>query len=140
MDKGTGLIYSALNSHCFVLRHVFFQPRYLQYSMRLSLNADGLSQLPIQGTELQDLVSVFQLSFVEELPVTAAVVETSKDDTLARVYKHIKEGYSLANLHNNNRSFSTNKKTTFLQIKVAYCGDLRHPGMVKMKVVAQSAI
>ena len=130
MDKGTGLIYSALNSHCFVLRHVFFQPRYLQYSMRLSLNADGLSQLPIQGTELQDLVSVFQLSFVEELPVTAAVVETSKDDTLARVYKYIKEGYGLANLHNNN----------FLQIKVAYCGDLRHPGMVKMKVVAQSAI
>ena len=49
-------------------------------------NADCLSRLPIQGTmELEDPSTVFQVSFVEELPVIAADIarETNKDTTLA---------------------------------------------------------
>ena len=52
-------------------------------------NADGLSRLPIQGsTALEYPVSVFQLSFVDELPMTASEIadETSRDETLATVY------------------------------------------------------
>ena len=52
-------------------------------------NADGLSRLPIEGSEeLEDPVAMFQVSFVEELPVTATDIarETSRDTILAKVY------------------------------------------------------
>ena len=59
-------------------------------------NADCLSRLPIQGnTEFEDPKLVFQVMFVEELPVTAVDIakETSKDATLANVYHNVMEGW-----------------------------------------------
>jgi len=48
-------------------------------------NADGLSQLPIEGSKgLEDPVYIFQLSFLEDLPVTAVEIaaETGRDSLL----------------------------------------------------------
>ena len=57
-------------------------------SSKAHANADCLSRLPIQGdTELEDPVTVFQVSYVDELPVTAQDIAqaTSKDPVLVKV-------------------------------------------------------
>ena len=120
------------------------------------VNADGLSRLPIQGsTELQDPVSVFQLSFVEELPVTAAeiAVETSKDDTLARVYQYVMEGWpgkpaqeQLKHFYQCKDHLSTDQGCLLWGLRIIIPTKLQarllneihstHPGIVKMKAAA----
>ena len=65
-------------------------------------NVDGLSRLPIQGSAaLEDPVSVFQPSFVDELAVTASeiAVETSRDDTLATVYQYVMKRWPIKPVH-----------------------------------------
>jgi len=123
-------------------------------------NADGLPRLPIQGsTELQDPVSIFQLSFVDELPMTAAeiAVETSKDDTLARVYQYIMEGWpgkpaqeQLKPFYQRKDHHSTGQDCLLWGLRVIIPTKLQacllneihstHLGIVKMKAVARSAI
>ena len=63
---------------------------------KLHANADCLSRLPVQDNkDLEDPSTVFQVSFVEELPVTAVNIanETRKDNTLATVYQYVIEGW-----------------------------------------------
>lgn len=58
-------------------------------------NADCLSRLPIQGDEdLEDPVTVFQVSHVDELPVTAQTIAKAKsrDPLLMKVYQYVMEG------------------------------------------------
>ena len=57
-------------------------------------HADCLSRLPIQGdTELEDPVTVFQISHVDHLPVTAQDIaqatSTSKDPVLVKIYQYV---------------------------------------------------
>ena len=62
---------------------------------KLHANADCLSRLPVQeNKDLEDPSIAFQVSFMEELPVTAVNIanETRKDNTLATVYQYVVEG------------------------------------------------
>ena len=59
-------------------------------------NADCLLRSPVQqDRDLEDPSTVFQVSFIEELPVTAVDIatETKKDNTLATVYQYTMEGW-----------------------------------------------
>jgi len=58
-------------------------------------NADGLSQLPIEGSKgPRRPSSIFQLSFLEDFPVSAAEIgaEMVRDSLLATVYQYVMEG------------------------------------------------
>ena len=64
---------------------------------KMHANADSLSRLLVQGEEDQDTAStrMFKISFIDELPVTAADIatETSKDRVLSQVYQFLLEGW-----------------------------------------------
>ena len=123
-------------------------------------NVDGLSRLPIQGsTALEDPVSVFQLSFIDELPVTASEieVETSRDETLATVYQYVMKRWPSKPVHEKLKPFyqrkdhlSTDQGCLLWGLRVIIPTRLQacllnelhstHPGVVIMKAVAHSAI
>ena len=123
-------------------------------------NADCLSRLPVQGTmELEDPSTVFQVSFVEELPVTAADIarETNKDTTLAKVYQYVMEGWphkvnkeTLKPFCQRKEQLSTDQGCVLWGLQVIIPPTLQtqllnelhstHLGVVKMKAVARSII
>ena len=65
--------------------------------VQLNCNADGLSRLPLQDavTEKLDDAGVFNLSQLDQLPVTADDIRraTAKDKTLSQVLRYTQEGW-----------------------------------------------
>ena len=73
-------------------------------------NSDCLSRLPMdEDKELKDPVTVFQVSHVDQLPVTAR--------DIASVYSHVMEGWP-----NKALNHFTNIRINCLQIKGVCCG------------------
>ena len=123
-------------------------------------NADFLSRLPINGNqELEDPSTVFQVSYVEELPVTAADVakETIKDTTLATVYQYVMEGWphkaqeeALKPYYQRKNQLATDQGCLLWGLRVIIPPTLQaemlnelhatHPGVVKMKALARSIV
>ena len=121
-------------------------------------NADGLSRLPIEGSEeLEDPVAMFQVSFVEELPVTATDIarETSRDTILAKVYQYVMEGWpqkvqegELKPFYQRKDQLSTDQGCLLWGLRVIIPTNVQarllnelhttHPGVVKMKAIARS--
>lgn len=59
-------------------------------------NANGLSRLPLPyHPDLEETTELFQVSFADALPVTAAEIatETTKDPILSQVYHYTMEGW-----------------------------------------------
>ena len=121
-------------------------------------NADCLSRLPMEeDKELEDPVTVFQVSYVDQLPVTARDIAqaTSKDPILASVYSHIMEGWPNKLKEESIKPFYQRKDQlsidqgcllwgrrviipTMLQARMLQELHSAHAGMVKMKAIARS--
>ena len=58
-------------------------------------NADSLSRLPMEGQEGDMVDSMFKISLVDGLPLTAADIagETVKDPILSHVYQYVLGGW-----------------------------------------------
>ena len=122
-------------------------------SSKANANADCLSRLPIQGdTELEDPVTVFQISHVDDLPVTVAQA-ISKDPVLVKVYQYVMEGWPHKPVEENIKPFYQRKDQlsadqgcllwglrTIMQARMLKELHSAHAGMVKMKAVARSII
>ena len=127
---------------------------------KLHANADCLSRLPVQDNkDLEDPSTVFQVSFVEELPVTAANIanETRKDNTLATVYQYVMEGWpykipegALKPYYQRKDQLATDQGCLLWGLRVIIPPTLQaqmlnelhvsHPGIVKMKALARSIV
>ena len=127
---------------------------------KLHANADCLSRLPVQDNkDLEDPSTVFQVSFVEELPVTAANIanETRKDNTLATVYQYVMEGWphkipegALKPYYQRKDQLATDQSCLLWGLRVIIPPTLQaqilnelhvsHPGIVKMKALARSIV
>ena len=126
---------------------------------KMHANADSLSRLPLQGEEDQDTAAtrMFKISFIDELPVTAADIatETSKDRVLSQVYQFMLEGWPQRGVEDSLKPFYQRKDqlTTdqgcllwgtrviippALQARLLQELHYTHPGMVKMKLLARS--
>ena len=121
-------------------------------------NADCLSRLPMQeDTELEDPVTFFQISHVDELPVTARDIAqaTSKDPILARVYNYIMEGWpnkpmeeSIKPFYQHKDQLSTDQGCLLWgrRVIIPTTPQTRmyvhsaHAGVVKMKAIARSVM
>ena len=127
---------------------------------KLHANADCLSRLPVQDNkDLEDPSTIFQVSFVEELPVTAANIanETRKDNTLATVYQYMMEGWphkipegALKPYYQRKDQLATDQGCLVWRLRVIIPPTLQaqmlnelhvsHPGIVKMKALARSIV
>ena len=123
-------------------------------------NADCLSRFPLQSvTQLEDPVTVFQVSYVDELPITARdiALDTSRDPVLMKVYQYVMEGWPNKPVDDNIQPFYQRKLQlstdqgcmqwelrviipTTLQARMLNELHTTHAGIVKMKVVACSAM
>ena len=123
-------------------------------------NADFFSRLPIhKNQDFEDPSTVFQVSYVEELPVMAADVakETLKDATLATVYQYVMEGWpnkvqedALKPYYQRKDQLATDQGCLLWGLRVIIPPTLQaemlnelhatHPGVVKMKALARSIV
>ena len=119
-------------------------------------NADCLSRLPVQeDRDLEDPSTVFQVSFIEELPVTAVDIatETKNNNTLATVYRYVMEGWphkvkeeALKPYYQRKDQLATDQGCLLWGLRVIIPPILQaqmlnelhasHPGIVKMKALA----
>ena len=116
-----------------------------------------LTAYPDWSSELEDLATVFRVSFVEELPVTAADIgrETSRDTTLVMIYQYVIEGWpqkvqegKLKPFYQCKEHLSTDQGCLLRRLRVIIPPSLQaqllnklhatHPGVIKMKAIAPS--
>lgn len=67
-------------------------------------NADSLSRLPVEeDNDLDVLVAMFKVSFINDLPVTSADIAaaTVKDPILTQVCQYVLEGLALIGMKEN---------------------------------------
>ena len=120
-------------------------------------NADSLSRLPMEGDEEDTKDSIFKVSFVDGLPLTATDIagETVKDSVLSHVYQYVLEGWPQKGVSDELKPFyqrrdhlSTDQGCVLWGTRVIIPNSLRsrllkelhytHPGIVKMKLLARS--
>ena len=122
-------------------------------------NVDCLSRLPVQeDRDLGDPSTIFQVSFIEELPVTAVDIATeTKNNTLATVYQYVMEGWphkvkeeALKPYYQRKDQLATDHGCLLWGLRVIIPPRLQaqmlnelhisHPGIVKMKALARSIV
>ena len=108
---------------------------------------------------MEDPSTVFQVSFIEELPVTAVDIatETKNDNTLATVYQYVMEGWphkvkeeALKPYYQCKDQLATDQGCLLWGLRVIIPPILQaqmlnelhasHPGIVKMKALARSIV
>jgi len=88
-------------------------------------NADSLSRLPIEGDEEDTVDSLFKVSLVDGLPITATDIatETVKDSVLSHVYQYVLQGWPQKGVSDGLKPFIS-EETNYLLIKDVCYGEL----------------